>query len=110
MKYSTGIDIVKNNRLNNQKLLDRFLIKEEKEKFNSFLDKNRALEYAAGRWSAKEAIIKASNKKITFSEIKILNDKNGKPVVYINNKQRKDIQISISHEKDYSVAFCILVD
>jgi len=53
----------------------------------------------AGKFAAKEAIVKANNdfKNRSFKEIEILNDEYGKP--YFNN-----FSISISHEDDYAIA------
>lgn len=53
----------------------------------------------AGKFAAKEAIVKANNefKNRSFKEIEILNDEHGKP--YFNN-----FSISISHEDDYAIA------
>lgn len=53
----------------------------------------------AGKFAAKEAIVKANNdfKNRSFKEIEILNDKHGKP--YFSN-----FSISISHEDDYAIA------
>ena len=104
---SIGVDIVQNIRfqsfLNDQKKIDKILSTEEKEIFNSFSSEKRKLEYIASRFSAKEALFKATNEKVAMNQISILNDKNGKP--YVKNK--KDIEISISHETDYSITFVI---
>lgn len=53
----------------------------------------------AGKFAAKEAIVKANNdfKNKSFKEIEILNDESGKP--YFNS-----FSISISHEDDYAIA------
>ena len=104
---SIGVDIVQNIRfqsfLNDQKRIDKILSPEEKEIFNSFSSEKRKLEYIASRFSAKEALFKATNEKVAMNQISILNDKNGK--TYVKNK--KDIEISISHETDYSITFVI---
>lgn len=104
---SVGVDIVKNARfqsfLNDEKKIDKILSLEEKEVFTSFTSEKRKLEYIASRFSGKEALYKATNENIPMNQISILNDETGKP--YIKNK--KDIEISISHETDYSIAFVI---
>src|ERR1051325_3975407 len=103
-----GTDIVENKRLDNLNLIKRFLSIEEFSLFENIKDKNEALNFAAGRFAAKEAIIKTFNKKINFSNIKILNDNNGKPIIFFNDKLTKNLLLSISHEKKYTIAFTIL--
>ena len=64
----------------------------------------------AGRFAAKEAIFKAvGNPKLSWQDITILNDKEGKPVCHHREPSFKNqILISISHSKDYATAFCII--
>ncbi|CRX37311.1 / acpS / Holo-[acyl-carrier-protein] synthase /:188485 Forward [Candidatus Hepatoplasma crinochetorum] len=106
---SIGIDIVENKRLNNINLIKRFLSEEEFKFFNDIKNKKEALGYASGRFAAKEAIIKAYNKEISSSNIKIVNNNYGKPIVFLDNKKVNNLFISISHEKNYTVAFAILL-
>ncbi len=72
----------------------------------------------AGRFAAKEAIFKALSDiiedkyKIKWTDLEIVNNKSGKPVVHINTniipkEKIKSINISISHCKDYSIAMCV---
>lgn len=42
-----------------------------------------------------------------FSDISILNDEKGAPYIEINNKRNEHILLSISHHKEYAVAFSI---
>ena len=100
-----GTDIVKNKRVTD-KIAQRFLTNKELEVYNS-LPKKLKNTFASGRWAAKEALIKASNKKFKPSDISILNEKGGKPVVYIKDKLTS-INVSISHEKRYTIAFVVL--
>ncbi len=102
-----GNDIVENSRLT-QKIIKRFLSKKEYEIYQN-LEGKRALEYASGRWAAKESIIKASDKKIKFYEIEILSSTSGKPTIYINGELNTNIKISISHENKYTVATAIII-
>lgn len=73
-------------------------------------------EFIAGRFAAKEAVIKAlGSKNISLIDIEILNDKNGRPRVSnideLLNKSGTDaarIHVSISHETDYAVGMAVL--
>jgi holo-[acyl-carrier protein] synthase len=67
----------------------------------------------AGRFAAKEAIAKALGygfgKEISFLDLEILNDAEGKPIVHCSDKFKEShnfasILISISHCKTYALA------
>ena len=105
---NVGIDIVEIDRLNkiNDAFIRHVLSKDEIEIYNSYKNQ-RQKEYLAGRFAAKEAIIKClSDIEIpNMRDICILNSKNGMP--YVKYKEY-NISISISHEKHYAVAIAIL--
>ena len=66
----------------------------------------RKREYLGGRFAAKEAYLKANGLGLggmRFNEIEVLNSKSGAP--YLNDPKAK---ISISHEKDYVIAFVVI--
>ncbi len=71
----------------------------------------------AGRFAAKEAVLKAIGsdlEKITWKEIEILNDTEGKPEVHLSEKLKKNFPtahffITISHCREYATATAILV-
>ena len=73
-------------------------------------------EHFAARFAAKEAIFKAissliKNKyEITWKDVEVLNDENGRPYVHFlnNNYNIEQIDISISHLKEYAIATCIV--
>ena len=67
-------------------------------------------QHFAGRFAAKEAVYKAvGNNAIGWKDIKVLNDKDGKPFCVISDKKFKDkILISISHTHTYAVASAIV--
>ncbi|MBR7131046.1 MAG: holo-ACP synthase [Lentisphaeria bacterium] len=82
--------------------------------------KNNHIAYFAGRWAAKEAVSKALGCGIgeacAFTDIEILNDEKGRPVMTLANAAKRtaaalnvdSIKISISHENKYAVATVIL--
>ena len=112
-----GIDIVLVSRVEkilNSKNKDRFLNKifSDKEISNSEKKYSQS-QYFSGRFAAKEAIKKAlssynRNSIPTFKSLEILNTDNGKPYVSIKSKQQSDIDISIAHDGNYAIAFCVV--
>ena len=108
--FEIGIDIVENKRfINKEKLIKRFLSLREHEKISEFSNVDDALAYISGRWAAKEAIVKATKNKYLLKQIEILNSSTGEPMVFISGEENKKIKISISHEKNYTVALCFFI-
>ena len=119
-----GVDIIKNDRIkesikNKNFLLRLFTLLEIK---NSKHIKNKA-SYYAKKFAAKEAFSKALGtgfrNGLNFKDIEILNDNLGKPYYKLNQKLKKlilrtqkvknfDIFLSISDEKNYSIAFTMI--
>lgn len=81
--------------------------------------RKRALEHFAGRWAAKEAILKAIgtgwSRGISWTDLEIRNDASGQPRVLVRGGAKDaaqargigDIMISISHCRTYATAFAI---
>ena len=119
-----GVDIIQNKRIkaliSDKKFINKtFGINEVK------LSKNKVnkTNYFAKRFAAKEAFAKSIGtgfrNNLNFKDIEILNDKFGKPYFFESEKITKIIKrkfkikkynlfLSISDEKDYSIAFTIL--
>ncbi len=93
-----GIDIVEHERVN-LKLAARVLSTNE---YQEFKNTKRQIEYFASRFAAKEAVIKATNKKYLLRDIEFKSLESGKLVSNIEG-----IHVSISHEKKYSVAMAV---
>ena len=119
-----GVDIVDNKRIrnliNNKSFINRTFGKKE---VNFAKKTSNKVNFYAKRFAAKEAFAKSLGTgfrdNLNFKDIEILNDKIGKPFYFkskkidkIINKKFKtknfDLFLSISDEKDYSVAFTIL--
>tara|TARA_B100000989_G_C19434452_1_gene424508 strand:- start:283 stop:669 length:387 start_codon:yes stop_codon:yes gene_type:complete len=119
-----GVDIIENKRikllLNNKKFLSRTFSKKEIKFSNNISNKAN---FFAKRFSAKEAFAKCLGTgfryDLNMKDIEILNNKEGKPYYYkskkINDVVNRRFQIknynlflSISDEKDYSIAFTLL--
>lgn len=98
-----GCDIVENKRLidKSDKFIDLVLTEKEKQLYNQ----RNKVEFLSGRFAAKEAIMKClpNTKELKFTDIEILNDESGKP--YCNIEDIEDI--SISHEKEYTIAVAL---
>lgn len=66
----------------------------------------------AKRFAAKEAISKALGTGIganlAFHDIEIFNDAAGKPITTIKNRADLKINLSISDEKKYAIAFAVV--
>ncbi len=116
-----GIDIVNNLRVKSliEKYENKFLDKvfTEKEKGYCLKRKDNYICFS-GRWAAKEAIIKAFfslyKETLFMKEIEIISSpfpkafiKNEKKDILLK-KQNLSIYLSISHEKDYSVAIALI--
>ncbi len=119
-----GIDIIKNGRirssLKNKKFINRIFSKKEILIAKKFVNKTN---YFSKRFAAKEAFVKALGTgfrdNFNFKDIQIINDKLGKPYYLINSKIKSYIKkknkinnfklfLSISDEKEYSIAFTII--
>ena len=119
-----GVDIIDNKRIR-KSITNKAFIKRiftSKEISNSRSQKNKT-NYFAKRFAAKESFVKALGtgfrKNLNFKDVEILNNKLGKPYFLNNEKIDKIIFdrfkvkssnffLSISDEKDYSIAFTII--
>ena len=119
-----GVDIIDNKRIR-KSITNKAFIKRiftSKEISNSRSQKNKT-NYFAKRFAAKESFVKALGtgfrENLNFKDIEILNNKLGKPY-FLNNKKidkiildkfkvkSSNFFLSISDEKDYSIAFTII--
>jgi holo-[acyl-carrier protein] synthase len=83
--------------------------------------RKRAVEHFAGRWAAKEAILKCLGsgwrKGLCWTDMEIRNEPGGKPVVLLCGAAKEsaqqlritDIQLSISHCRAYATAHAVAV-
>ena len=113
MIKGTGVDIIEISRVRSSvtKWGDRFLNKVFTPEEIRYA-KAHAVPYPhyAGRFAAKEAIYKAlGDRTITWKDLTITNDHEGKPVCRMNRKAFKgNIHLSISHSKYYAVASAVV--
>ena len=119
-----GVDIVKNKRITSLINNKRFILRTFGKNEIKFLKKNtNKTNFFSKRFAAKEALAKSIGtgfrNNLNLKDIEILNNKQGKP--FYNNSRKIDTLIkkrfkiknynlflSISDEKDYSIAFAII--
>lgn len=120
MQIKCGVDIIEVSRVeksikDHKGFLDRVFTKKEIE----YCETKKIMKYQhyAARFAGKEAILKAisdfiENKyQIEWKNIEIENNENGKPranLVDIPLNKEIQIDISLSHLKEYAIANCIV--
>lgn len=120
----TGVDIVEISRIKQagKKWSDRFLKRIFTDRELAYAKgKSIPYQHLAARFAAKEAVLKAIGDstihRIEWTNVEILNDEHGKPLVNLSGhakkiKQQKnisDIIISMSHTRTYAVASAIMI-
>ena len=83
--------------------------------------RKHAMEHFAGRWAAKEAILKAIGtgwtRGIAWTDVEVRNQPGGAPKVYVCGGAKEaavekgivDIMISISHCRTYATAYALAI-
>ncbi len=117
MRVKCGTDIIEIDRIKEsiEKLgnpfLERVFTKKEIDYCES--KKKQKYQHYAARFAAKEAVFKALSENIqdkfsvSWKDFEVENDKQGKPKINVNNvnlENVENIDISISHCKNYAVA------
>ena len=114
MILGTGVDITEVTRLKKavEKWGEAFLNKVfTDEELANAKTRGSLYQHLAGRFAAKEAVFKAlGDADLSWKDVQILNDKEGKPSCKILNSRGKGTRIivSISHVKNYAVANAIV--
>ena len=119
-----GVDIIKNSRIKKSLKIKGFLNRIfTKKEIKNGKKLNNKINFYAKRFAAKEAFVKAIGSgfrsDINFIDIEINNYKNGKPYILLSKKlknflkkrfkfQKYKIFLSLSDEKDYSIAFVVI--
>ncbi len=120
MIKGTGVDIVEISRI--EKAISRHSgffrrVYTARELEDCMAEKSRTPSLAA-RFAAKEAVSKALGAgigKIKWTDIEITNQKSGKPEIFLHGRAKdkmfelgiSTIEISLSHSRDYAIAFAI---
>ena len=85
---------------------------------NPLLD--RSINQLAGRWAAKEAVVKALGtgwRGVGYTDIEIRREISGAPSVYLHQRAaiivatwgESQWQLSLSHDQDYAIATALLI-
>jgi holo-[acyl-carrier protein] synthase len=84
-------------------------------------DRKAATQHFAGRWAAKEAVLKAMGtgwtRGISWQDVEVRNEFGGKPRIVLGGGAREicanagvdDVMISISHCRHYATAYAVAV-
>ncbi|MGD8238403.1 MAG: holo-ACP synthase [Armatimonadota bacterium] len=123
MIVGTGVDVIKVERVahllegHGERFTRKIYTEAEVERCSG--RRNQAQEYAA-RWAAKEATMKALGtgwrQGVRFKDIENYNLRTGKPMIRLHGRAKElaeelgatRIHVSLSHEREYAVAFVIL--
>ena len=119
-----GTDIVECLRIRNmiERHADLFLTRVYTPQEIAYCSTRKAsVEHYAGRWAAKEAVLKAIGtgwaRGITWQDVEVRNDVSGAPKIALSGQVREECQrqgiadmlISISHCRSHATAFAIAV-
>ncbi len=121
MKIDTGVDLIEVSRIKEAlnrwpgRFLDKIFTPREIRYANG---KRFYFENLAARFAAKEAVFKAiGNLNLRWQDVEILNNGEGKPVVYLNKRAKglvakekiKGINVSLTHTKEYAIAQAVVL-
>jgi len=125
MQVTTGVDIIEVERIKKviDDLGDTFLNRIYTENEIQYCNKseNNKYQHFAARFAAKEAVFKAiskyieGRKEVLWKQIEISNNEDGRPNINIVKLREnglstlKNIDISISHIKDYAMASAVAI-
>ena len=117
MKIKCGVDIIEISRIKEsiESLGERFINRVFTEKEIEYCESKKYQKYQhyAARFAAKEAVFKALSWKledkyaICWKDIEVVDDKQGRPslnIIGMNLNDIENIDISLSHCKEYAVA------
>ncbi|TBL71180.1 holo-ACP synthase [Paenibacillus thalictri] len=126
MIYGIGTDVLEIERIRSilsqpaaDRFVERVLTGAERELANA--RKGRLPEFIAGRFAAKEAVVKALGcgigKQVGFHDLTIMPDRLGKPCCLLSegaltrlglNGRPLTIHLSISHSASTAIAYCVI--
>ena len=115
MQKGIGIDIIEIDRVKSavKQLKDKFLNKIFTKRELSYCTRKKCFRFPelAARFAAKEAYAKAMGtglRGIKWRQIEILNNGEGKPMLYIKGKKNNNALVSLSHSLNYATAVVLV--
>ena len=121
MDVKIGTDIIEVARIQDsiEKLGDKFLNRVFTANEIAYCESKKATKYEhyAARFAAKEAIFKAISPlledkfSVDWTDVEVLNNEQGRPYVtfYKEELKKVNVDLSLSHIKEYAVAMAILI-
>ncbi|MBN2982049.1 holo-ACP synthase [Cohnella algarum] len=129
MIVGIGLDLVELQRMEGilagqagERFVARVLTDAEQERYRA-LPQRRAVEFAAGRFAVKEAVVKALGcgigAAVGFRDIEVLPDAGGKPVCSVSARAwerlglaagERIVHVAITHERSTAAATAIVED
>ncbi len=117
--HAIGVDIAEVDRIREmiEQNGDRFLKRVFTPWEIEYCSKKMDVQSFAARFAAKEAVFKAAGtglrEGITWRDVEVLNDNQGKPSVHLSGKIAElltgtHIHLSLSHSKNYAVAMVVV--
>jgi len=116
MILGVGVDIIEIGRIEEaltrrRRLVDRLFVPAEIDYCRS--RPSSQYSHFAGRFAAKEAVAKALGRSFAWHEVIVAQEPTGKPVVHLYGRAadvggRGRVMLSISHSRDYAVAYAVL--
>nr|WGD71188.1 holo-ACP synthase [Bacillus subtilis] len=116
MIYGIGLDITELKRIasmagRQKRFAERILTRSELDQYHELSEK-RKIEFLAGRFAAKEAFSKAFGtgigRRLSFQDIEIRKDQNGKPYIICTKLSQVAVHVSITHTKEYAAAQVVI--
>jgi holo-[acyl-carrier protein] synthase len=111
-----GVDIISVARIAQAVGSDRFVQRVFTEAEQAYCARGAyPAQHYAGRFAAKEAVIKCLRRKTPWREIEILRLESGAPVVKLHGRAAeladgREVLVTISHTGEYSVAHAVLLE
>lgn len=115
MIFGIGVDLVDISRV--EKLAKRYEARFYSRILTEVEKKDVAINEVAARFAAKEAFVKALGtgfRGISFMDIEVLNDANGKPYYQVSDNVKRILafpfatHLSITHERGYAIAMALI--
>ncbi len=109
-----GIDIVEFSEIKKKlsdKFVKRILCNKELERYDNMKSEEQKIRFLSGRFAAKEAYTKAYTHfdgTMNFTDVCILNNEVGAPILISKYRSQDEVKISISHSTNYAIAVCML--